>query len=444
MARNQATILARGCVMGCIVKTVVAFGAAATGESGVEARLRDVVEANIIATHAYQVNLAIGSGKGDPVAWTAGGVGTNDLAALVQHQERLLMEPPEAIAAWVRGQPSAFDSGKDLAPILASPLRASATNLPVNVLAAYIGKHAPVSGLQARALASLLQLMTDVERDGTLLQGLFALYTALGLPVHTAQAGWKETSDAEFLAVAERLSPAFCACPFDTDPATLRMIFRKLWNWGHRYTGERDKAVLARELMAEPEVAALLPALKALPAQKIAVIGHSFTMNLHWASPSAFVPVAAEVLSKVNPKVEVRQWQAGGMNAARADCQVFYKEALAWKPDRVLLVIANRGTNDPPALETMVAGFVAQGVKVAMFENIYGDLRPDSRFYWEPKLLRGLAQKTGMDLIPCEQAIDTAPERSRFLSLDGIHMTEPYHRLMARLWLSALAGARKD
>jgi hypothetical protein len=36
-----------------------------------------------------------------------------------------------------------------------------------------------------------------------------------------------------------------------------------------------------------------------------------------------------------------------------------------------------------------------------------------------------------------------APERDRFLCLDGIHMTEPYHRLMAKEWLKMLVGARQ-
>jgi hypothetical protein len=35
-----------------------------------------------------------------------------------------------------------------------------------------------------------------------------------------------------------------------------------------------------------------------------------------------------------------------------------------------------------------------------------------------------------------------APGRERFLCLDGIHMTEPYHRLMAKEWLRFLAGVR--
>jgi hypothetical protein len=35
-----------------------------------------------------------------------------------------------------------------------------------------------------------------------------------------------------------------------------------------------------------------------------------------------------------------------------------------------------------------------------------------------------------------------SPDRARFVCLDGIHMTEPYHRLMAREWLKVLVGAR--
>jgi hypothetical protein len=35
-----------------------------------------------------------------------------------------------------------------------------------------------------------------------------------------------------------------------------------------------------------------------------------------------------------------------------------------------------------------------------------------------------------------------SPDRGRFVCLDEIHMTEPYHRLMATQWLKYLAGAR--
>jgi len=38
--------------------------------------------------------------------------------------------------------------------------------------------------------------------------------------------------------------------------------------------------------------------------------------------------------------------------------------------------------------------------------------------------------------------IASAPDRERFLCLDRIHMTEPYHLLLAREWLKLLVGAR--
>ena len=433
----------------CVVGATLAAGVVmAEGDSGlrdpeVSRRTQALVEANIVATHAYQVNLALQSGKGDPKAWSAQGLSTNDLAALIQHQQKLLAGPVGDVVAWVRGQNSAFDPARDLNPILASPLRASATNLPVNVLAKMLGERG-ASGIRVRALASLLQMMLDIDRDGTQLQDMFVRYAALGLPVHTAQLGLQETTDAEFLVLAQRLSPALCVSPFETDPVTVRMLFRKMWNWGHRHTGERDKTVLARELMNEPDIQALLPRIRAMPAQKIAVIGHSFTMYMHWSSPAAFVPIVAEIFALANPKVEVRQWQAGGMNASRADCQKFYQEALAWKPDRVLIVVANKGPKDPPALERMTAGFAAQGIEVMMPDTIYDGLTVDTKYYWEPDALREIARKTGIVLLPSGAVIDASPDKDRLVSLDHVHMTEPYHRLMARIWLRFLTAPQTE
>ncbi len=47
-----------------------------------------------------------------------------------------------------------------------------------------------------------------------------------------------------------------------------------------------------------------------------------------------------------------------------------------------------------------------------------------------------------MTVVEVNGLIGKAPDRDRFVCLDGIHMTEPYHRLMARQWLSFLVGAR--
>ena len=40
-----------------------------------------------------------------------------------------------------------------------------------------------------------------------------------------------------------------------------------------------------------------------------------------------------------------------------------------------------------------------------------------------------------MTVIDVSPLLAAAPDRDRFVCLDGIHMTEPYHRLMAKEWL---------
>jgi hypothetical protein len=402
-----------------------------------EARLRSVVEANITATHAYQVLLAKNKNRGDEKCWGAQGVSDETLAALIEHQKAIVAMDPQAVKAWVKTPAKASPSpAKDLAAILAVQFKL-ADDVPVNVLTNYFMSKTKATRDQARALASLLQMMLDIDRDGDVLQQEFALYTALGLPVYIRQIGLAGETDADFLAMGKELSPKMCASPFDTDPATLQMMFRKLWNWGQRYTGERDKYVLARELLGEPDIAVLVPKIKAMPPQKIAVIGHSFTMNVHWASPSAFVPIATEMIRKYNPTVEVRQWEGGGLTPTRA-YNNFYKDALAWKPNKVLFVVIPRKEEDYQRLEEMCKGFAAQGAKVYMFDSLHDpEDRPERN-----EQIDKIAADTGLTIIEVGQILHDSPDKDRFIALDKIHMTEPYHRLMAKEWLRFLIGAR--
>jgi hypothetical protein len=53
-----------------------------------------------------------------------------------------------------------------------------------------------------------------------------------------------------------------------------------------------------------------------------------------------------------------------------------------------------------------------------------------------------VAREAGIKVIEVGPVLDAAPDRGRFLSLDKVHMTEPYHRLLAKEWLKFLAGAR--
>lgn len=279
-------------------------------------RLSQLVEANVIATHAYQVLLAQKSGKGDPNCFGSGKLSHSELEALVEHQAKLLKSNLPALNAWARGAQSNFDLAQDLGPILSSGLPVPATT-PINIFANYLRQKTKFAEVKTRAIANLYQTVLEVERDGNLLQDEFAFYIALGLPVYVGQLHLPG-SDADLLAVGRELAGHTCVAPFDTGSANWQIAGRKIWNWGEKNLHLRDEKVLAAELLSEQDVKVLRPRLRALPPQKVAVIGHSFTMGLHWSSPSSFVPIVIEVFRRENPKVEFKQFAGGGLTATRA------------------------------------------------------------------------------------------------------------------------------
>jgi hypothetical protein len=126
-----------------------------------------------------------------------------------------------------------------------------------------------------------------------------------------------------------------------------------------------------RELLEEPDVKALVPRIRALPAQRIAVVGHSFTMQLHWSTPGAFVPIVSAIFARENPKVEFRQFQGGGLTSTRA-VNRFYADLLAWKPQQVLLVVINRTDED-------LASFRKLGRGLGRGRSARADLRRRAR-----------------------------------------------------------------
>ena len=401
-----------------------------------DARLLQLIEANVIATHAYQVLLAKKSGKGDSNCYGPNRLSDRELEVLVEHQAKLLKSSTPAVNEWVRGMQSNFEPTQDLEPILSSGLTVPAT-APVNVFDHYLRQKTKVSAARTRAIASLYQTVLEVERDGDLLQDEFAFYIALGLPVYIGQlhlAG----SDADMLAIGKELAGRSCAAPFETGAAEWQIAGRKIWNWGEKNLHIRDEKVLAAELLSEREVRVLRPRLRALPAQKIAVIGHSFTMGLHWSSPSSFVPIVIDVFRRENPKVEFKQFAAGGLTATRAQ-QRFYQSVVDWKPVKVLLVVMTRTDADFDALKQLGVGFSAAGIKTYMFDEVHD---PASVNPGTVERAREAAHAGGIEVIEVASVLSSAPDKSRFVCLDEIHMTEPYHRLMAREWLKFLAGAR--
>jgi photosystem II stability/assembly factor-like uncharacterized protein len=399
-------------------------------------RLAQLVEANILGTYAFQVALAKKEGKGDPACYSPGTLTDVQLAELETHQGALMKADVVAVRAWAEGKPSAFDPRTDLDPLLASGLALSET-LPVNVFTRWLAEHTMDRRVQLRSVASLIQTNLEVERDGDRLQELFAFYAGLGLPVYIGQLGLPGT-DADFLAMGRALEGKSCPGPVGTSAAEWQIAARKNWNWGEKNLGIRDDKVLAGELLEEPDVKALVPRIKAMPAQRIAVIGHSFTMQLHWSTPGAFVPVVTAIFARENPKVEFRQFQGGGLTSTRAVSR-FYADVVAWKPQQVLLVVINRTDEDLANFARLGRGLAEAGAKVLTFDDVH-DPKGTATGLRDREL--AVARETGMTVIDVSPLLAASPDRESFVCLDGIHMTEPYHRLMAKQWLGFLVGAR--
>lgn len=402
-----------------------------------EARLAQLVEANIIAVHAFQVLLAKASGKGQ-TCFSTGELSDAALNTVSQHQAKLLKSDLKQLKLWVNGRESTFDPAVDLEPILSSGLKIP-DSAPVNVFARYLRQNTNASDVKIRAVASLYQTVLEVERDGDRLQEEFAFYIGLGLPVYVGQFSLPG-KDADLLTAGRKLEGQSCEAPVGTSAAEWQIAGRKIWNWGEKNLHIRDERVVAAELLREPAVKQLKPRLRALPAERIAVVGHSFTMGLHWSSPSSFVPIVIDVFRRENPKIEFRQYAAGGLTASRAQKR-FYKDVLAWKPDKVLLVVMTRTDEDYEALKQMGQGFNVAGIKPYMFDEVHD---PAAVTPGTVARARKTAAEAGIEVIEVGSILANSPERSKFICLDGIHMTEPYHRLMAKEWLKYLAGARGE
>jgi photosystem II stability/assembly factor-like uncharacterized protein len=398
------------------------------------ARLGELVEANVAGVHAFQVLLARKARKGDPACWPADAPSDAALEALVSHQTSLLAADPGALRAWVAGQASSFDPAKDLKPLLDARLSMS-DRLPVNVYTRYLEKEAPGrSRADIRAVANLVQTVLEVERDGDRLQDLYRFYIALGLPVYVGTFGLPGT-DADFLAVGRALEGQACDSPVGLTAAEWQIAGRKIWNWGEKNQHIRDARVVGEELLAEPDVKALVPKMKAMKPQRVAVVGHSFTMDLHWSSPSAFVPIVTAMFSLENPKVEFRQFQGGGLTYSRAR-KNFYSDLMAWKPDVVLVVALHRTDDDIRALREMGEGFAASGIRAYVFDDVHD---PDAANAEKLAREHEAAGASGFTIVEVSPLL---AGRKDFVCLDNVHMREPYHRLMAKEWLKLLVGAR--
>jgi len=69
-----------------------------------DSRLAQLVEANVIAVHAYQVLLAKTSGKGDQTCFSSNDLSDAQLRELSEHQAKLLKSDLTEVRGWIKEQ----------------------------------------------------------------------------------------------------------------------------------------------------------------------------------------------------------------------------------------------------------------------------------------------------------------------------------------------------
>src|ERR1044072_560351 len=88
---------------------VWSHGVPFSNERTADSRLAQLVEANIIAVHAYQVLLFKDSGRSYKTCFFGENRWDTELKALSEHQASLLKSDLNEVKAWVNGRKSAFN-----------------------------------------------------------------------------------------------------------------------------------------------------------------------------------------------------------------------------------------------------------------------------------------------------------------------------------------------
>ncbi len=412
---------------------------AAGEKDAIVAREDLLVEAVIRGTHLHQVLLRGKSGLGDAECFGGHGLGPSEMARLSRDYGTILAAGPEGVAGWVKnGREAAPQVDAAVLSLNSAGINLSAC-LPVSLATGFVRARASNScegGI--RSVPSLYQMIFEGDRDADAVQTLFAIYLAVGLPVHLDDLGISCDTE-EFVAMAEELAPKTCRAPFDTDAAAWHIASRKIRNWGQQHSGKITAATYAAELLALPEVAECIPVFKKMPDSSLAIIGHSFTMSLHWASHGSFTDIAREVIASCNDKIRWTHVSRGGLDVETALGDAYLGSALEAGPEKTLLVLVVRGDRQIPALRTLIRRLRNSGSEVYMFDSIAP--MGNSLTGYGKNIVRA-ARDAGATIIEVGRFLEEHPLRDEFLCLDGTHMNPAYHKVMAVEWLRFLAGMR--
>lgn len=409
-------------------------------------RKHEFVEAVIAGIHAHQIRLFRESGEGDKAAFAYAGEGSalDELAVTVT---RLSRANKPSVLDWLARGAASRDEIPDVPPfttveacirrLLGAHITLAPT-LPVSKVTAYLKQQAPSApDLSLRAVASLYQLVMQVSLDASELQDLFRLYTAINLPVSLEELGL-DWDTPQFIAMGKKLAGACCACPFATSANDWHLASRKIKNWSERHRGKITAATYARELMDTPEVRECASALRGLPPQKFCIVGHSFTMSMHWASHGSFTDIAGHIVRHYNPGIEWVHLGRGNLTPtiARRD---LLERVIQQRPDQTVLVTISSSEENRSDLRYVVRKLQDFGSKVITFDcvmvypKIYAQELPASK----------IAREAGATVIEVYKQLDSHPDKDQFPALDGVHTAPPYHKFMAAELVRFLARRRE-
>jgi hypothetical protein len=385
-------------------------------------RLVSLVNALIHGVHWGQVlRQERSEKKGDATLFGTGTLTSAQVKELHDHFKKLATLPTERVIAWSRGGNDAELDGL-IAAFLKNPIPSS-ERLPVNVLIAYMKKR--LTGPEeffVRAVANLVQLCLEIDHDGTYLQDLLRLYIALGVKQLSLP-----TEDAGQIEAGKELAALSAPAPFDTDAAMYRAVIQKLVWWVQKNSGQRDRFLLAREMLDDPEIKPLLPKLKALPPRRVAWLGHSMMMSLHWSTFGSWCDVAAEVMKLINPGFEFRGFHTGGMVPEYA-VKAHLDNVLAYKPNETYILVATRIPQDEAPTEQIVKQLRSIGSAVFIVDDVrpFIPLNPDVI-----ALQKRLCEKYGGTLLDY-WARGKKQNYHAWECLDQIHMLTDGHLFYAR------------
>lgn len=412
----------------------------ATDESTPDVRKRQFVEACIAGIHAHQILLHRERHQGDDAAFAFTGA-DSVLQALATHFIELAATRPADAAAWVQDGRSDTPAGGECDSHVRGLLRARlalAEGLPVNVLARHLRRLAhgnPETNI--RAVASLYQLVFQETLDAEAVQQLFPLYMALGLPVSLEELGIDYDRD-EFIAMGKTLAPQCVACPFDVSADIWHLVSRKIKNWSERFRGKVTAATYAKELLALPEIRDCAGAIRAMQPQKFCVLGHSFTMSMHWASQGSFTDIAYEILHYHNPGIEWVRVNRGGLTPtlARRD---YLETVMRHHPDTTIMVTISRNEENRSDLAYCIQQLRNRGSSVITFDcpMVYPEIAE------KEMIASAVAREAGASVVEVYPLFAKQPLFAEFAALDAVHTTPPYHKFMATELIRFIAGKRQ-